>query len=94
VAEAAVLVAAGWFAYHEFGTQPWKSYQSDFRGAYAQYLRHEIARRSADEQEIYATSKYQTLNASLEGQSARDTQAKGDQFSKISLPAGLRPNLK
>jgi cytochrome c2 len=88
LAAAAVLVAAGWFVYLEFGTRSWRGYQYDFRRAYSQYLRGEIARRSADEQKIYATSEYQKLNASLEGQPAKEARAKRDQFIKAQL-AGL-----
>src|ERR1700730_14342363 len=87
ISVAVLAVAVGsWFVYREFGAPSFRRYERRFRSAYSEYLRQEIARRSADEQKVLGTPDYQKLDASLKGQSDKDAQAKRDQFIKSKLP--------
>src|SRR6202046_4235944 len=66
IASLLLVLTVAWSFYVEFyGLQPWRRYQSRFAKAYSDYLGKDIKRQKQDESDVYASSEYKQLAASL-----------------------------
>jgi cytochrome c2 len=72
-----LMATVAWSLYAEFyGLRPWRSYQNNFRTAYAAYLQKQIAGRQTAEKALQATPDYERLSAAVKA--ASSTAVPGD----------------